>query len=216
MLKPAPLSCSPSSPSPPPFTYPSLRLPLYLCLLFPAWLRHLSGPPSPPTGIHVEEITDTTASLSWRPGPDNHSPITAHTIQARTPFSLGWQAVTTGKLSPISRGLLQSRAGGDALHSPLACEIIGDVIFMSHHRTLRRRGVTVDRHFIRLLGVPRHEHRPDDEACCRCGNLISWLSDRSRSHIFPTSAVMGPLKCTRHWSNVHLVHTVYLVPLMSV
>uniref|UniRef100_A0A8C4HJJ4 Contactin 4 n=1 Tax=Dicentrarchus labrax TaxID=13489 RepID=A0A8C4HJJ4_DICLA len=53
------------------------------------------GPPGPPTSIHVEEITDTTASLSWRPGPDNHSPITAYTIQARTPFSLGWQAVTT-------------------------------------------------------------------------------------------------------------------------
>uniref|UniRef100_A0A672H149 Contactin-4-like n=1 Tax=Salarias fasciatus TaxID=181472 RepID=A0A672H149_SALFA len=53
------------------------------------------GPPGPPTTIHVEEISDTTASLSWRPGLDNHSPITAYTIQARTPFSLGWQAVTT-------------------------------------------------------------------------------------------------------------------------
>uniref|UniRef100_A0AAY4D154 Contactin 4 n=1 Tax=Denticeps clupeoides TaxID=299321 RepID=A0AAY4D154_9TELE len=53
------------------------------------------GPPGPPTSVHVEEISDTTASLSWRPGPDNHSPITAYTIQARTPFSLGWQAVST-------------------------------------------------------------------------------------------------------------------------
>ncbi|KAJ8361269.1 hypothetical protein SKAU_G00177940 [Synaphobranchus kaupii] len=53
------------------------------------------GPPGPPTGLQVEEITDTTASLSWRPAPDNHSPITTYTIQARTPFSLGWQAVTT-------------------------------------------------------------------------------------------------------------------------
>ncbi|XP_030634256.1 contactin-4 [Chanos chanos] len=53
------------------------------------------GPPGPPTGIRVEDITDTTASLHWRPGPDNHSPITTYTIQARTPFSLGWQAVTT-------------------------------------------------------------------------------------------------------------------------
>ncbi|XP_072541022.1 contactin-4 [Salminus brasiliensis] len=53
------------------------------------------GPPGPPTSIHVEELSDTTATLSWKPGPDNHSPITAYTIQARTPFSLGWQAVTT-------------------------------------------------------------------------------------------------------------------------
>ncbi|XP_026068965.1 contactin-4 isoform X1 [Carassius auratus] len=53
------------------------------------------GPPGPPTSIHVDEVTDTTATLSWRPGPDNHSPITAYTIQARTPFSLGWQAVST-------------------------------------------------------------------------------------------------------------------------
>lgn len=55
----------------------------------------------------MEEITDTTASLSWRPGPDNHSPVTAHTIQARTPFSLGWQAVTTGEQRPISPGALE-------------------------------------------------------------------------------------------------------------
>ncbi|XP_049335418.1 contactin-4 [Astyanax mexicanus] len=53
------------------------------------------GPPGPPTSIHVEDLTDSTASLSWKPGSDNHSPITGYTIQARTPFSLGWQAVTT-------------------------------------------------------------------------------------------------------------------------
>ncbi|XP_077429418.1 contactin-4-like isoform X1 [Vanacampus margaritifer] len=53
------------------------------------------GPPGSPTSIQVEEITDTTVTLSWRPGADNHSPINAYTIQARTPFSLGWQAVST-------------------------------------------------------------------------------------------------------------------------
>ncbi|MGH0168169.1 UNVERIFIED_CONTAM: hypothetical protein FKN15_053686 [Acipenser sinensis] len=53
------------------------------------------GPPGPPESIEVEEMTDTTALLSWRPGLDNHSPITTYTIQARTPFSVGWQAVTT-------------------------------------------------------------------------------------------------------------------------
>ncbi|XP_051777292.1 contactin-4-like isoform X1 [Erpetoichthys calabaricus] len=53
------------------------------------------GPPGPPEHVEVEEISDTTALLSWRPAPDNHSPITSYTIQARTPFSVGWQAVTT-------------------------------------------------------------------------------------------------------------------------
>ncbi|OBS69940.1 hypothetical protein A6R68_01520, partial [Neotoma lepida] len=52
-------------------------------------------PPGPPEAVTIDEITDTTAQLSWRPGPDNHSPITMYVIQARTPFSVGWQAVST-------------------------------------------------------------------------------------------------------------------------
>ncbi|KAG7268145.1 hypothetical protein CRUP_016476 [Coryphaenoides rupestris] len=71
------------------------------------------GPPSPPNGIHVSEVSDTTVSLSWRPGLDNHSPITAYTIQARTPFSLGWQAVTTGAhYSEFSAALYEFRVLG--------------------------------------------------------------------------------------------------------
>lgn len=42
-------------------------------------------------------ITDATAQLSWSSGPDNHSPITMYMVQARTPFSIGWQTVKTGK-----------------------------------------------------------------------------------------------------------------------
>ncbi|XP_028265967.1 contactin-4 [Parambassis ranga] len=53
------------------------------------------GPPGPPVDCQVTEITETTVSLSWGPGMDNHSPIICYTIQARTSFSLGWQAVTT-------------------------------------------------------------------------------------------------------------------------
>jgi len=45
----------------------------------------------------VEEITDTTATLSWSPGADNHSPISLYNLQARSPFSLGWQTVKTGE-----------------------------------------------------------------------------------------------------------------------
>ncbi|XP_078241343.1 contactin-4 isoform X2 [Pogona vitticeps] len=53
------------------------------------------GPPGPPEAVTIDEITDTTAQISWRPGADNHSPITTYVIQARTPFSVGWQAVNT-------------------------------------------------------------------------------------------------------------------------
>ncbi|XP_045435466.1 contactin-4 isoform X1 [Pipistrellus kuhlii] len=53
------------------------------------------GPPGPPEAVTIDEITDTTAQLSWRPGPDNHSPVTLYVVQARTPFSVGWQAVST-------------------------------------------------------------------------------------------------------------------------
>lgn len=56
----------------------------------------LSGPPGPPDRVMVEEITDCTAQLSWSPGRDNGSPITGYVVQARTPFTVGWQAVDTG------------------------------------------------------------------------------------------------------------------------
>ncbi|NXK95777.1 CNTN3 protein, partial [Formicarius rufipectus] len=53
------------------------------------------GSPGPPEHVRVEEITDSTAQISWQEGTDNHSPVTTYTIQARTPFSVGWQRVTT-------------------------------------------------------------------------------------------------------------------------
>ncbi|NXG05993.1 CNTN3 protein, partial [Sakesphorus luctuosus] len=53
------------------------------------------GSPGPPEHVSVVEITDTTAQISWQEGTDNHSPVTTYTIQARTPFSVGWQQVTT-------------------------------------------------------------------------------------------------------------------------
>ncbi|XP_019742951.1 contactin-5 [Hippocampus comes] len=53
------------------------------------------GPPGPPGVVIVEEITETTATLSWTRGLDNHSPINTYHLQARSPFSLGWQTVKT-------------------------------------------------------------------------------------------------------------------------
>lgn len=50
----------------------------------------------------MEEITDSTAQLSWTPGRDNGSPITGYILQARTPFTVGWQAVDTGTMKHSS------------------------------------------------------------------------------------------------------------------
>ncbi|XP_078478343.1 LOW QUALITY PROTEIN: contactin-3-like, partial [Lampetra planeri] len=55
----------------------------------------VKGPPGPPNKVTVEEITDSTAQLSWTPGRDNGSPITGYIIQCLTPFTVGWQAVDT-------------------------------------------------------------------------------------------------------------------------
>ncbi|KAM9220238.1 contactin-5 [Dugong dugon] len=53
------------------------------------------GPPGPPGIVIVEEITENTATLSWSPAADNHSPVSSYNLQARSPFSLGWQTVKT-------------------------------------------------------------------------------------------------------------------------
>ncbi|XP_072731904.1 contactin-6-like isoform X4 [Ciconia boyciana] len=53
------------------------------------------GPPGPPEDVKVEHISSTTAMLSWKPGIDNNSPVQIYSVQTRTPFSVGWQAVAT-------------------------------------------------------------------------------------------------------------------------
>ncbi|KAM9374415.1 contactin-6-like [Phaethornis superciliosus] len=53
------------------------------------------GPPGPPEDVKVEHISSTTAVLSWKSGIDNNSPVPIYSVQMRTPFSVGWQAVAT-------------------------------------------------------------------------------------------------------------------------
>ncbi|ETE66915.1 Contactin-3, partial [Ophiophagus hannah] len=55
----------------------------------------VTGSPGPPEHVKVDEITATTAQISWYEGLDNHSPITGYIVQARTPFSVGWQRART-------------------------------------------------------------------------------------------------------------------------
>ncbi|OCT93246.1 contactin-5 isoform X1 [Xenopus laevis] len=64
------------------------------------------GPPGPPGVVIVEEITESTATLSWSPGAEKHSPILCYNLQARSPFSLGWQTVKT--VPEIINGGLES------------------------------------------------------------------------------------------------------------
>ncbi|KAF7648648.1 hypothetical protein LDENG_00153420, partial [Lucifuga dentata] len=53
------------------------------------------GPPGAPSDLFVSDVTDTTVQLTWSSGPHNHSPVTMYVVQARTPFSIGWQTVKT-------------------------------------------------------------------------------------------------------------------------
>uniref|UniRef100_G3TPZ1 Contactin 2 n=1 Tax=Loxodonta africana TaxID=9785 RepID=G3TPZ1_LOXAF len=53
------------------------------------------GPPGPPGGVVVRDISDTTVQLSWSRGFDNHSPIAKYTLQARTPLAGKWKHVRT-------------------------------------------------------------------------------------------------------------------------
>ncbi|KAM9533484.1 LOW QUALITY PROTEIN: contactin-6 [Guaruba guarouba] len=53
------------------------------------------GPPGPPEDVKVEDISSTTTVLSWKSGIDNNSPVQTYSVQTRTPFSVGWQVVST-------------------------------------------------------------------------------------------------------------------------
>ncbi|KAM9376463.1 contactin-1a [Pholidichthys leucotaenia] len=54
------------------------------------------GPPSAPGGVRIINKTDTSVTLQWSRGADNHSPISKYTIQYRDQFSKDvWKNATT-------------------------------------------------------------------------------------------------------------------------
>ncbi|XP_043943377.1 contactin-1 [Protopterus annectens] len=53
------------------------------------------GPPGPPGGVRVEEIQDTSVTLTWSHGTANGSPISKYTIQAKNMLSEDWKDVKT-------------------------------------------------------------------------------------------------------------------------
>jgi receptor-type tyrosine-protein phosphatase gamma len=46
--------------------------------------------------VTVDELTDSTAQLTWSPAQENGSPVTLYHIQTRNPYSVGWTRVSTG------------------------------------------------------------------------------------------------------------------------
>ncbi|XP_074921844.1 contactin-1 isoform X1 [Chelonoidis abingdonii] len=53
------------------------------------------GPPGPPGGLRIEDIKDTSVTLTWSRGTDNHSPISKYTIQSKTFLSEEWKDAKT-------------------------------------------------------------------------------------------------------------------------
>ena len=71
----------------------------------------ISGPPGPPAGVYVDELSVTaySARLVWTVGVDtNHGdPVTSFDIEAETQYHPGeWQILKTGKwISSVSMQL---------------------------------------------------------------------------------------------------------------
>ncbi|XP_009995836.1 PREDICTED: contactin-2, partial [Chaetura pelagica] len=59
----------------------------------------IRGPPGPPGGVVVRDISDTTVQLSWSRGFDNHSPIARYLIEARTLLSSKWKQMRTNPVN---------------------------------------------------------------------------------------------------------------------
>uniref|UniRef100_A0A8V5HIE9 Uncharacterized protein n=1 Tax=Melopsittacus undulatus TaxID=13146 RepID=A0A8V5HIE9_MELUD len=57
------------------------------------------GPPGPPGGVVVRDISDSTVQLSWSRGFDNHSPIARYIVEARTLLSSNWKQMRTNPVN---------------------------------------------------------------------------------------------------------------------
>ncbi|XP_005989277.1 contactin-2 [Latimeria chalumnae] len=55
----------------------------------------IRGPPGPPGGVVVKDISETSVQLSWSRGYDNHSPIGKYIIEAKSLISNKWKQVKT-------------------------------------------------------------------------------------------------------------------------
>uniref|UniRef100_UPI00358EB1FB contactin-1-like n=1 Tax=Myxine glutinosa TaxID=7769 RepID=UPI00358EB1FB len=51
------------------------------------------GPPEPPINVTIDSIASSSATISWQPGSDNHSPVMKYTVQARSDIRPNWTEV---------------------------------------------------------------------------------------------------------------------------
>lgn len=70
---------------------------------------HVKGLPHPPTNVNVNKVTSTTATVTWRPGFDNYSPLLSCTMQVLVLHDVYSQhvifppyAVTLEELKPLT------------------------------------------------------------------------------------------------------------------
>lgn len=70
---------------------------------------HVKGLPHPPTNVNVNKVTSTTATVTWRPGFDNYSPLLSCTMQVLVLHDVYLQhvivppyAVTLEELKPLT------------------------------------------------------------------------------------------------------------------
>lgn len=54
-----------------------------MLLRSPENLLSLSGPPGPPGGVRVDEVTSSSVRVTWSHGTDNLSPISKYSVQYR-------------------------------------------------------------------------------------------------------------------------------------
>ncbi|XP_077320647.1 tyrosine-protein kinase receptor TYRO3 [Lithobates pipiens] len=74
-----------------------------------AAIVHVKGLPHPPTNVNVNKVTSTTATVTWRPGFDNYSPLLSCTMQVLVLHDVYSQhvivppyAVTLEELKPLT------------------------------------------------------------------------------------------------------------------
>ncbi|KAM4700365.1 contactin-2 [Discoglossus pictus] len=90
----------------------------------------IRGPPGPPGGVVVRDVSNTSIQLSWSRGSENHSPISRYVVQVKEPKMEVWKAARTDP--PNVEGNTESAVvvgltpWTDYLFRVLANNILGD------------------------------------------------------------------------------------------